>query len=124
VKAPPVSAIFTLDPPPDEVEGALSLLRGLVTRYPLAVQAAVQALAAEGRAFAQTAGGRAWRERLCRSPHVARLRVLWEGVTEQGFSVESDAVIPSVALERLLNVAMADDLEAVLSGFFERQVKP
>jgi hypothetical protein len=83
------------------------------------VQAAVRALAAEGRAFAQTEEGRRWKERLREAPLVQRLQTIWEGVSDQAFTADGPEVVPTVLLERLVQVAKRDQLEALISQLFE-----
>lgn len=112
--------VFRLDPMA-EADATLAQIKAVVSRYPLAVQAAVYALAAEGRAFGATPEGHAWRVRLRGSRLVQRLRTTWEGITEQGFSVDAPETLPSVLIDRLVHVAMGEGLEPILSSFFEER---
>jgi hypothetical protein len=114
--------VIHLGSAPDESDRTLAAVQDAVNRFPLAVQAAVRALAAEGRAYAQTEEGRALKDLLVRTPLVRRLRTVWESVSEQAFVPEAGEVLPSVILDRLIGVAAREDLDPLLSRFFEERL--
>jgi hypothetical protein len=122
VNPPADPPLFRLTRPPDGVDQALEEVQQVLNRYPLAAQACVRALVAEGRAFAETEEGQRWQARLRGSPLLGRLRTVWESVSEQAFTGEGPGVVPSVLIERLLQMATRADLEPLLSRFFEERV--
>jgi hypothetical protein len=101
------------DPPGDDA--SMTLLReaqAVLVKYPIAAQAAFAALVREGRGFAATDEGRAWKSRLAGSSLVARARTLFEGLAG-GLLDERGRALPSAYAEALIR-ALDRDLERVL----------
>jgi hypothetical protein len=107
------------DGPPDSVAEALRALRRVLFEYPLAAQAGFEALVREGRSFAETAEGQAWRERLAGSDAVAKGRVVWEVLTQSAFTEDAEGPMPGVILEAFSRATAVSMLEPFLSMLFE-----
>ena len=96
-------------------EAGVTLLReaqAVLVKYPIAAQAAFAALVREGRRFAATEDGRAWKSRLAGSPLVAQARTLFEGLAG-GLLDEHGGALPSAYVDALIR-ALDRDLERVL----------
>lgn len=96
-------------------DAAVTLLReaqAVLVKYPIAAQAAFAALVREGRRFAATEDGRAWKSRLAGSPLVARARTLFEGLAG-GLLDEHGGALPSAYVDALIR-ALDRDVERVL----------
>ena len=100
------------------VEAALlrSLQRVLLT-HPVACQAAFTALMAEGRQFAETPEGRAWRDRLVDSSLLQQARLVFD-LTTLGMLEESAGEMPSGYLDALFMAATSGDADGVLNRLF------
>jgi len=72
--------VIRIADPIEEIARLLRALQSALLKHPRAVRGAVSALAAEGRAFAETAAGREWRRRLEDSRVLREARTLWEGM--------------------------------------------
>jgi hypothetical protein len=95
----------------------LSLLQDaqlLLFKYPSAAQAAFRALVAEGRRFATTPEGRAWRDRLAGSELVRRGLTLWAGSSLDMLTEPADGALPSGYLEAIFDALASDDLHGLL----------
>ena len=77
-----------------------------------AAQAAYRALVAEGRRYAETDEGRAWRARLDASETLRRLRPLWEAGTLNVLDGAEGSAIPSAFIELVAQALSRADLEA------------
>jgi hypothetical protein len=91
-------------------------------RYPIAAQAAFAALAAEGRRFAQTDEGAAWKERLASSKLVAELRVIWDSLGMTAFVEKPTEALPTFFVDGLVNAASSDDVESLLSQVLKERM--
>ncbi|MBX3203776.1 MAG: hypothetical protein KF764_01845 [Labilithrix sp.] len=80
-------------------------------KHPVAAQAIYRALVAEGRKFAETDEGGAWRARLEASPAIRRLRPLWEAATLNVLEADGDAVIPSQLIELVAQALSHTNIE-------------
>jgi|GEM_PF-863084 len=94
----------------------------ILLKYPIAAQAAVAALVAEGRRFAETTEGQRWKLALADSPLVRRGRAVWEATALRSFTA-SDASGPGRALpggfvEAFLRASTRADLEPLLARLF------
>lgn len=96
-----------------EVIRRLRAAQTLLLKYPVAAQAAFASLVREGRRFAETDEGRAWKRRLSGSPTLARARTLFEGMTG-GVVSEDGSALPSAYVDAFLR-ALDRDLEALLA---------
>jgi hypothetical protein len=99
----------------DELVRILREGQFLILRHPVAAQAALRALVAEGRRFAETAAGRRWKDRLARSELIRRGRMVWQGSVLNMLEENSDTPLPSAFLDALLAAAASEDLPALLS---------
>ena len=104
--------------PPSLVQ-TLRQLRDVLTRHPIAAQAAFAALAAEGRHFATTPEGQQWKERLERSELLDRVEVLWRALGMNAFVEGDGEVLPSFFLEAAMRAALRRGLEPLLSTIFD-----
>lgn len=108
-----------VDEPDDELSRLLFELRWLVIKHPIAAQAAFRALVAEGRRFAQTEEGRAWRERLERSELVRRGAAVLELGTLGMLDGDTDRVLPTQLVDAFARAASRRDLEEALARRLE-----
>lgn len=105
--------------PDDELSRLLFELRWLVIKHPVAAQAAFRALVAEGRSFATTAEGRAWRARLESSELVRRGAAVLELGTLGMLDGDSDRVLPTQLIDAFARAASRRDLEEALARRLE-----
>jgi hypothetical protein len=90
-----------------EIVVALRELQRAVIRHPLAAQAIFAALIAEGRAYATTDEGKAWRERLARSETTRRMLTTWEMASMGMLTEASGDFRPTALFEALARAAAA-----------------
>jgi hypothetical protein len=103
-----------LDPKGREIVDLLRRAQVLLLRYPIAAQAAFAALIAEGRRFATTPEGAAWKAALASSDLVRHGRRVWDAVSFNMLEDDPSTVIPSAYLEALLRAARAADIDGLL----------
>lgn len=96
----------------DDLDEAIRRLRRVVAAHPEAVRAAMEALAAEGRAYAQTPEGRELSRRLARSEYVSRLRSAWEIVSFGVDGGDARPSLPSSALEAFARAVLQPSFES------------
>lgn len=101
-------------PPDDGPTALLRQLQLLLLKHPVAAQAAFSALVAEGRRFAATPEGAAWKSSLASSDLVRKGRQLWDALTLNLLEEDASTVVPSAYLEAIFRVATSPELEAVL----------
>jgi hypothetical protein len=99
----------------DEILRVLREGQFLILRHPVAAQAALRALVAEGRRFAGTEVGRRWKDRLARSELMRRGRMIWQGSVLNMLEEESDTPLPSAFLDALLAATASENVPALLS---------
>ena len=92
----------------------LRRLQVLLLQHPLSAQAAFAALLAEGRRFATTPEGAAWKATLASSDLVRNGRLLWDSLSLNLLEEAPSTVVPSTYLEALFRAASSPDLEALL----------
>jgi hypothetical protein len=105
----------------DPTADVLRALRRVLFEHPVATQSAFAALVREGRRYAETPEGAAWKERLAGSDLVAKGRVVWEVLTQSAFTEDQDTVLPSVLLDAFSRSTAQSMLEPFLSLIFEEQ---
>ncbi len=99
----------------EDLDEAVRRLRRAVAAHPAAVRAAMDALAAEGRAYAQTPEGQELSRRLARSEYVSRLRSGWEIVSFGVADADADArapSLPSATLEAFARAVLQPSFES------------
>lgn len=79
----------------------LAATRRALLEHPIAAQAALRALAQEGRRYAETPEGQADWDRLRRSAWLPRARALWSELTLDVIEDHPDTVVPSMILDLL-----------------------
>jgi hypothetical protein len=101
------------------------LLEGqrLLVRYPQAAQALISAFVAEGRQFAATPEGQAWKEKLAGSELVRRGRFIWDAYCLDAVLESGGGQIPSAWLDVILAAVANPDLETILSNLVVEEVK-
>jgi hypothetical protein len=92
----------------------LALAHRALLKHPLAAQAAITALVAEGRRFAKTPAGRRWCARLAGTELVRRGQELWEGSGLGLFEDDAETVVPSALVDSLLGRIAAGDVMGVI----------
>ncbi len=102
----------------EELLRDLREIQFLLLEHPVAAQAAFSALVAEGRRFAETEHGRAWRDRLARSELVRRARIVWDTTTLEQLAETPSRAVPSTYVDALMRMAASPDLEPVLARLF------
>jgi len=102
----------------DEDVHALRSLQALVLAHPVAAQALFSALVTEGRAFADTAAGRKWKERLSRSALLHRARLVFEIGTLWMLDDEPLGPLPSAYVDAVFMSASSGRMEAVMNRIF------
>ncbi len=108
-----------VDEPDDELSRLLFELRWLVITHPVAAQAAFRTLVAEGRRFATTDEGRAWRARLGTSELVRRGSAVFELGTLGMLDGDSERVLPTQLVDAFARAASRRDLEEALARRLE-----
>ncbi|MEO8554374.1 MAG: hypothetical protein ABI678_30570 [Kofleriaceae bacterium] len=121
----PITSMLELlvDEPGDELARLLFELRWLVLKHPLAAQAAVRTLVAEGRQFGETDDGRAWRARLEHSELARRGASIVELGTLGMIDGDSDAALPTQLIDAFARAASRRDLEEALARRLEPEVE-
>lgn len=99
---------------PAEEGELLRRLQGVLLQHPLSAQAAFSALLAEGRRFATTPEGAAWKTALAGSALVRNGRLLWDVLSLNLLEEEASTVVPSSYLEALFRAAASPDLEGLM----------
>lgn len=112
---------LAFDTPDEELTRALRALQGVIFKHPVAAQSAFRALVAEGRAWASTAEGAAWKERLAESELVARARIAWEGTTMNVLDPDGEQVLPSTLLDAVIAAAGHAGVEALLARLYAEE---
>jgi hypothetical protein len=101
-----------------QVLRALRALQRVLLAHPVAAQAAFSALAAEGRCFAETPEGSAWRARLEDSALLHHARLVWQIGSLSLLEEDPPEILPSAYLEGLLLAAASGDPDALLDRLF------
>jgi hypothetical protein len=101
------------------------LLEGqhLLVRYPQAARALVAAFVAEGRQFAATPEGAAWKERLAASQLVRRGRFIWDAYSLDALLENENGHLPSAWLDVILAAVVNPNLETILANLVVDEVK-
>lgn len=107
--------------PDDALHRVLLQLQASILRHPVAAQALFASLVAEGRRYAKTPEGEAWRARLSGSELIQRTRVVWDVTTLRMLEDDPDTLLPTAAADAIVQAARRDDLEPFLSRLFEAQ---
>jgi len=107
----------------------LASLGAALDRHRKPIEAFVAALAADGRAFAQTEAGARARDALSRSPQLARLRLTWDALNLSAAHASElagagDGERPSIALQVLEEAIGRGDLERILAAALEARARP
>lgn len=108
----------------DPVVRLVDQARRVVFKHPAAAQSAYRALVAEGRRYAKTPEGRAWRARLDASEALRRMRPLWEAATMNLLDGAEGAALPGAFIELLAQALSRTDLEAVTAALAEAPPAP
>ncbi|MFO0605822.1 MAG: hypothetical protein U0324_21745 [Polyangiales bacterium] len=102
----------------EEIVRLLRSLQLVLLKHPAASQAAFRALVHEGRRFASTPEGAAWKRRLAGSELVRQGQAVWEGVTLNMLEADTDRVFPSMLLDAFVAAAGLDALEQALARLY------
>ena len=112
--------IVLRDPRPER-DALLQRVHEVLLRQPVAAQAVVSALVAEGRRFAGTPAGRRWLAKLDGSDLVRRGQSLWEASSLVLFEEDRDTVLPSALIDSILGaIAVADGVPALSDPWEQR----
>lgn len=108
----------------DPVVQVVAWARRVLFKHPAAAQATYRALIAEGRLYAKTEEGAAWRARLDASETLRRMRPLWEVATVNLLEAEGSGAIPGQFIELLAQALSRADLEALTAALSEAPPPP
>jgi len=112
-----------MNEPEDELSEALHQAHLMLLLHPVAARAAFRAFAREGRRFAETEEGRAWKERLAGSELIRRGRSVWEVATLGMLEERDSALLPTQLVDALCYAAGLPDLEPALARAVEPKVR-
>ncbi len=101
----------------DEVLAWLREARLQMLRHPVAAQALFSALVAEGRRFASTEDGRAWKARLQDSQVLRDARVVWDMTTAEMLQEDPPSILPTTFLDAMMQAASNPQLTALIERF-------
>ncbi len=104
----------TIRDPVSEIEETLLALQSAVLKHPVATQAILSALTAEGRRYSQTEDGHAKLVALSESDLLQKLWRVWEGTTLWSFNPDESSILPSAYIDALFMSANSKDLETVI----------
>jgi hypothetical protein len=102
----------------DETVAMLRALQRTILRHPAAAQAAVRALVAEGRRYAETEEGQIWRRRLEGSELLHHLRIVWQIASLGSMEARENEPMPSAYVDGLFMAASSGDPDAILDRLF------
>jgi len=105
--------------PTDELDVLLRELRWVILKHPVAARAVYRALVAEGRRYAATEEGAAWRRRLDSSPLIRRGRSVWELATCNMLDEDATRALPTQLIDAFCRAAAMSDLEPELARRLE-----
>jgi hypothetical protein len=88
-------------------------------RHPIAVQAAFSSLVAEGKRYARTPEGAAWRAQLMGARETANAQLLWEILSTRSFTEQADGVLPSTLVDALSRAIRFRQVEPLLARILE-----
>lgn len=95
----------------------------LLAEHPQAARTLVQAFVAEGRRFAETAEGQAWKEALIRTDLIRRGRLIWEAYALDSLFESEPAFMPSAWLDVVSAASDNPDLETILSTLLAEEIQ-
>jgi hypothetical protein len=95
----------------------------LLVKYPQAGRAILQAFVNEGRMYAATPEGQAWKERLAQSRLVRRGRFIWDAYSLDALLENDSDQMPSAWLDVILAAVANSDLETILSNLVVEEIK-
>jgi len=110
----------------DDDSFARLLIEGqrLIMEYPRAARAVAQALAAEGRRFAEMPEGNRWKERLSLSVLIRKGQLLWQAYGLD-LPAEGDSVTaPSDWMDSLVAGLAGANIESILSDIMLESLSP
>jgi hypothetical protein len=117
----PIASMLELlvDESTDELSQLLVSLRWLMLKHPIAAQAAYRTLIMEGRRFAATTAGQAWRARLEGSELVRRGVSILEFGTLGMLDADDNGLLPTQLIDAFSRAASRRDLEEALARHAE-----
>lgn len=95
----------------------------ILVRHPQAARALIRAFINEGRQFAETPEGNAWKERLAKSQLVRRGRFIWDAYSLDALLDDDSGHLPSAWLDVILAAVSNPDLETILANLVVEEVK-
>ena len=105
----------------DELSVLLREVRWAIIKHPIAARSAFRALVLEGRRFAATEDGQAWRDRLSESELMRRGRSVWELATCNMLDDDPTRVLPTQLIDAFCHAATIEDLEPQLARRLEAE---
>lgn len=107
----------------DFLKAAVAVVQRAVFAHPIAARAFFRAMAAEGRAFAETEEGQAWLVRLRGSPLLDRARTAFDTVTADALSEAPHQPLPTALVDALIRLAHAPHMEKELVSLLDRTLE-
>ncbi len=114
---------LVLTPEPGSLSRLLQEGQHLLVRYPQAARALIAAFVEEGRRFAATPEGQAWKEKLAASEIVHRGRFIWDAYSLDALLESGAERLPSAWLDLILAAVADPDLESILSNLLVEEVQ-
>jgi hypothetical protein len=105
-------------PAPEQALRVLRQLQVAALKHPAAAKAAFGALVAEGRAFAQTPEGTAWRDRLAGSALLHRARLVFDFPGLSMLQSDRPDFLPSAYVDAIFMLACSDKPADLLDSMF------
>lgn len=102
----------------DPLGVVLRRLQRAILLHPLAAQALFHAFVEEGRAYAKTAEGAAWLERLRDSDLLVRGRVVWDALSVRALEDNPETILPTAVLEALVKATADAGMERLAESLF------
>jgi len=114
--------VLRLPTPEDAITQLLRDASSLVLKYPVTAQSIFSGLVAEGRRFASSPEGQAWRDALAGSEFVRRGRAVWEDSVLNMLEDRSDTILPTAIVDALVQALSRVDLPQRLRELLRQEL--
>lgn len=114
--------VLRLPTPEDAITRLLRDASGLVLKYPVTAQSIFSGLVAEGRRFAASPEGQAWRDVLAGSEFVRRGRAVWEDSVLNMLEDRPETMLPTAIFDTLVQAMGRTDLPRRLRELLRQEL--